>query len=91
MEVLQVLGYDSYSEIGTRASQKGCTSRKNAVINWAVTDKNGLYVLSVSSCGAYSNTKYYIISKNVKTEVDLSHDFRTFKNFRQAYISTSAN
>jgi hypothetical protein len=89
MEVLKVLGYDSYSEIGTHQTQKGCTSGKKIVLDWAVTDNKGLYVLSVSSCGRSSQTRYYLISGNQKTEIDLHKNFSSFEDFRKAYIAAS--
>jgi hypothetical protein len=85
LEVIKLLGCDSYDNIGTRMSQTGCGSGKRIVLNWAVTDKNGFYVIKVATCGAWTQPLFYIVSEGKKYDIDISDDLRNFETFKQEY------
>lgn len=86
IDIFKIFGCDSYKKVGTRRTQTGCTSGKRIVVNWAVTDKNGLYIMSVATCGRASNTSYYIISKGEKYNTNISQDLDTFDDFKRVYL-----
>lgn len=86
-KVIKLLGYDTYRVIGTKMKQTGCTSGKRIALNWAVTDKNGLYVIKVSTCGAWSESLYYIISEGERYDIKLDGNIESFKSFRKEYFN----
>ncbi len=86
IEIIKQFGCDSYNKVGTKRTQTGCTSGKKIVINWAVTDKNGLYILSVSTCGAYSHKSCYIVSNMGKYDTHMSQPIDSFADFRKIYL-----
>ncbi len=89
LEIIKTLGYDSYDQVGTRKTQTGCTSGKRIVINWSVTNNNGLYVMGISTCGAYSDTNYFIITGNTKYKISIEGYFNNFKHFKKAYLQVN--
>ncbi len=85
-DVLKVLGYDSYDRVGTKKVQTGCTSGKRIVINWIVKSDKDLYVLSLSSCGAWSEIHNYCIFKNELFEIPINLEVRNFNQLRKEYL-----
>ncbi|MBC7865806.1 MAG: hypothetical protein IAF38_22725 [Bacteroidia bacterium] len=91
LKVFKTFGCDSYDNVGTKRRETGCTSGKHIVINWAVTDKNGLYIMSVSTCGIFSNTSFYLIEEGEKYNSGLKGEIHSFENFKKKYIEAKKN
>ncbi|MBI5540228.1 MAG: hypothetical protein HY951_09240 [Bacteroidia bacterium] len=90
LELIKTLGYDSYDQIGTRKTQTGCTSGKRIVINWLATNNDGLYVMSISTCGAYSDTNYFIVTGKTKYKISIEGYFNNFNQFKKAYLHVNS-
>ena len=87
MYVINLLGFETHEVIGTKMKQAGCSSGKKIILNWAVTDKEGFYVIKVSSCGAWSEPFYYIISNWERYDLKVKIDSNSFKAFKSEYLS----
>jgi hypothetical protein len=84
--VIKLLGRSSYRVVGTKMSQTGCVSKKTLVINWAVSSENEMFVIKTSSCGAWTELSYYIISERNLFKIDLKKDCTNFEEFKTEYL-----
>jgi hypothetical protein len=84
--ILNLLGYDSYHKVGTKQTQKGCTSGKRIMINWVEKCETGLYVISTSSCGAFSEDFCYIVYKGQAFDMHLTQNPGSFDDLKKIYL-----
>lgn len=82
LEIIKLLGCDSYEKIGTKATQTGCTSGKNIVIFWAMKDSSGVWIMHIAHCGRARWDNYYIVSNGKLIDVPIADRNKDFKGFK---------
>jgi hypothetical protein len=79
--ILKEFAIKSRHKVGTKMRQCSCTSHKDLVLIWAMTNKKGVYILGVGIPGRACQRKCYTFYNGQKIKDDLCR-YDSFEEFK---------